>query len=62
MKSMVVHGSIILCTYLLLSKGGFYLMCKEKRRIFEDIELLEGEEVSEETLVELSDGKGEDNE
>lgn len=34
----------------------------EERRIFEDIELLEGEEVSEETLVELSDGKGEDNE
>jgi hypothetical protein len=61
MKSMVVHGSIILCTYLLLSKGGFYLM-SEERRIFEDIELLEGEEVSEETLVELSDGKGEDNE
>lgn len=31
-----------------------------KKIVFDDIELLEDEEITEETLAELSDGKGDD--
>ena len=35
-------------------------MSEEKKNIFEGIELAEGEEITAETIDELSDGKGDD--
>lgn len=37
-------------------------MAEEKKKIFEGIELAEGEEITAETIDELSNGKGDDEE
>lgn len=44
---------------LLLNKGGFVMSKKETLTLVSDIELKEGEQITEETLDELSNGKEE---